>query len=262
MKPIAQDEVVSFILQNSVDTFPQVTLLSGMAGSGRHTVCSFIGEQYKLPVEEITTKIEGIELEAYPKVYIIDLDKVSQSVENALLKILEEPPVASLFILICSNESKVLHTLKNRCYILKLAPYTKEVLRTFLTDSTKGEVLKYADTPGEVVTWEPFDIEEIHKMSQTLIEKIEAATVQNVLSICSKISFDDNEVNKIPLKLFIKVVLEDAANQARICKSSKRFVYIYKMFNQLLADMSIPNISKDRLLRNALIATKRGLECC
>ena len=52
--------------------------------------------------------------------------------QNALLKILEEPPSYGVFILLSDNPEKLLPTVRSRCTELKLLPVAPQVLRPFL----------------------------------------------------------------------------------------------------------------------------------
>ena len=49
--------------------------------------------------------------------------------QNALLKILEEPPAYGVFILLTDNPNKLLPTVRSRCTELKLHPLPEDVLR-------------------------------------------------------------------------------------------------------------------------------------
>lgn len=64
------------------------------------------------------------------KIYIIDdADLMTKEAQNCLLKTLEEPPKYAIIILVLSNESKILNTVKSRC------------MRIFF-EKIKGEELK------------------------------------------------------------------------------------------------------------------------
>ena len=52
--------------------------------------------------------------------------------QNALLKILEEPPKYGVFILLTDNPEKLLPTVRSRCTELKLLPLTENILRSQL----------------------------------------------------------------------------------------------------------------------------------
>lgn len=67
------------------------------------------------------------------KVYIIDnADLMSEESQNCLLKTLEEPPEYAMIILIVSNETRIIQTIKSRCVILKFEDLTKEELSKYL----------------------------------------------------------------------------------------------------------------------------------
>lgn len=61
------------------------------------------------------------------RVCIVDaLDDLNKSGANALLKILEEPPAKSLFLLISHSPGRLLATIRSRCRKLLLRPLTTE----------------------------------------------------------------------------------------------------------------------------------------
>lgn len=67
------------------------------------------------------------------KVYIIDdADKMTVEAQNCLLKTLEEPPEFATIILIGSNESSFLSTIKSRCMILHFNPINNLEIKNYL----------------------------------------------------------------------------------------------------------------------------------
>jgi DNA polymerase-3 subunit delta' len=61
--------------------------------------------------------------EADRKVYILsDIQNMSEQAQNALLKILEEPPIFVLFVLTCTSKTKLLETIRSRCQQIALFP--------------------------------------------------------------------------------------------------------------------------------------------
>lgn len=67
------------------------------------------------------------------KIYIIaQADKLNQQGQNALLKILEEPPPYVLFFLITDQGNNVLETIRSRCQILRLQPLSQELCLQYL----------------------------------------------------------------------------------------------------------------------------------
>ena len=73
-------------------------------------------------------------IESDKKIYIINnADLMTVEAQNCLLKTLEEPPEYAMLILVLSNESKLLNTIKSRCTIISFNKLSEE------------ELLKYAN---------------------------------------------------------------------------------------------------------------------
>ncbi len=70
------------------------------------------------------------------RVCIVDcVDDLNVSASNALLKILEEPPEQSVFLLISHNPGQVLATIRSRCRLLKLTAHSNEVVEGALAEA-------------------------------------------------------------------------------------------------------------------------------
>ena len=66
------------------------------------------------------------------KIYIFPQDLGIEG-QNALLKILEEPPTYGVFLLLTDNPEKILPTVRSRCTELKLLPLPRNTLTTYLS---------------------------------------------------------------------------------------------------------------------------------
>ncbi|MCI8482148.1 MAG: DNA polymerase III subunit delta' [Clostridia bacterium] len=67
------------------------------------------------------------------KVYLIkDADKMTKEAGNCLLKTLEEPPTFVVIILIASNESALLNTLRSRCMKIQFHKIEDKSLKAYL----------------------------------------------------------------------------------------------------------------------------------
>ncbi len=53
-------------------------------------------------------------------------EKMNPSASNKLLKLLEEPPKKTVFLLLCENEAAVLKTIRSRCQKIELGPIASE----------------------------------------------------------------------------------------------------------------------------------------
>ena len=85
------------------------------------------------------------------KVYIInDADLMTKEAQNCLLKTLEEPPEYIVIILIVSNESKMLTTIKSRCMKIQFQKIEDVGLKKYLAENLDMEninnsILKLCD---------------------------------------------------------------------------------------------------------------------
>ena len=67
------------------------------------------------------------------RVFIIkNAEKLNKSAQNALLKIIEEPPSYAVFIMLCENSAMLLNTILSRGVKIKIPPLDKESLRKLI----------------------------------------------------------------------------------------------------------------------------------
>lgn len=158
--------------------FPHAFIIEGEPGSGRHTFAKILAaaavcEDENAPCgscrscklvatdghcdvltyapDGATFKIDTVRsirenafiypIEAKRKVNILlDCDKMSEQSQNALLKILEEPPEFMVFILVCRNASGLLTTVRSRCITLSVKnPDISDALNFIITKTGKPE---------------------------------------------------------------------------------------------------------------------------
>ena len=149
------------------------------------------------------------------KVYVIDdADLMSEESQNCLLKTLEEPPEYAVIILIVSNESRILPTIKSRCVIIKFQPLTlKEIkqvkpeLSNDLIQVLEGSLLnaenieqkkeQYAQLSNLVNVLENKQLVEVFNSADLLYKgKDDIITLLEYLNL---IFFSRNEINAIPI---------------------------------------------------------------
>ena len=107
--------------------------------SGNHPDLQFIRPEGSLlkigQIRELQRQVIYEPLEASRKIYILtDADRMNPEAENCLLKTLEEPPAASVLILITSNAQVLLPTTRSRCQILQFHPMSTQELAEILVD--------------------------------------------------------------------------------------------------------------------------------
>lgn len=107
--------------------------------SGNHPDLQFIRPEGSLlkigQIRELQRQVIYEPLEASRKIYILtDVDRMNPEAENCLLKTLEEPPAASVLILLTSNVQALLPTTRSRCQILQFRPMPTQELAEILVD--------------------------------------------------------------------------------------------------------------------------------
>jgi len=72
------------------------------------------------------------------KIAIIDsLDDLKSSAANALLKMLEEPPPRSLFLMVSHNPGRLLPTIRSRCHMVRFKPLSEsEIVKALSSHSS------------------------------------------------------------------------------------------------------------------------------
>lgn len=80
------------------------------------------------------------------KVFIIrDGEAMNEAAQNALLKVLEEPPEYAVIIITTSNKEKLIRTIKSRCTSFKFLPLSTEEIKKFYNNETIDDnIIKFA----------------------------------------------------------------------------------------------------------------------
>lgn len=118
-----------------------------------------IGSEKQIGIKDIKILQEKTLLKPFKskqKIVALNAEEgITTEAQNALLKILEEPPANTIIILIVNNKNIVLPTILSRCKIIELnsqALYSEEKLRDYEIEFDKfiklnwGERLKLAET--------------------------------------------------------------------------------------------------------------------
>lgn len=148
-------------------TLPHALIFEGADGSGKSTVAhltamslepNFAEKIQKDASPDVTVhrpdegkKSIGVELireikgaayikpqELSVRVFIIeDAHLMTAAAQNALLKVLEEPPHGVYFFLLCENSSALLPTVRSRAPVMKLSVFSDEELGEYVLSKSK-----------------------------------------------------------------------------------------------------------------------------
>ena len=100
-----------------------------------------LGEENSIKIDvirQMQKKVQELPIVSGKKVYIIDdFEYMTKEAQNCLLKTIEEPPEFVTIILIASNESRILNTIKSRCLKIYFNNIKEEELKQYLEDTYK-----------------------------------------------------------------------------------------------------------------------------
>lgn len=103
--------------------------------AGTHPdVLLLVREKNEIIIDEIRAVEDALSFRPYEgrkKVVIVDeADTMNQHAANAFLKTLEEPPEASLLILVAANPDRLPETIRSRCSRVNFVPLSDEVCKS------------------------------------------------------------------------------------------------------------------------------------
>lgn len=258
---LGQDNLMNKIRSKTLDTFPRSLILNGEKGSGKHLISNFISEHLDIPLIDITESIsvemlQDINEKPYPCLYLVDSDSKKFSIrqQNAILKFLEEPLLNAYIIVLCENIDTLIETIKNRCQVWNILPYSKEILARFIETSDNNLILSIARTPGRVKEIKAINLSDIFDLCYKLIDKISVASYPNTLSISNKISFDD--AGPIPLYLFIECLLYSISERQKQGMMVPK--YFYDLTLQLNREYKIKNLDRKYIFERFLTNLWQG----
>lgn len=93
-------------------------------------------KQGQIGVDEAQDIVKSLSLKSYEGGYKVMLiwmaEKMNTSASNKLLKLIEEPPNQTVFILISEDEEQIINTIKSRCQLLHFPPLAEDVIKNAL----------------------------------------------------------------------------------------------------------------------------------
>ncbi|MFT5736305.1 MAG: DNA polymerase-3 subunit delta' [Maribacter sp.] len=107
-------------------------------------------KQGQIGVDEAQAVLKKLSLKSYEggyKVMVIWMaERMNTAASNKLLKLIEEPPDKTIFLLLCQDEEQIIQTIKSRCQVLHFPPLAEEAIVTGLIDkgATNEEAMRVA----------------------------------------------------------------------------------------------------------------------
>lgn len=206
-------------------------------------------EKNIIKVDEIRNLISEVYLKptkANRKCFIInDADLMNENAQNALLKVLEEPPKYATIILVASNKEKLLGTIKSRVVEINFNALSKEEIKKVLGEDFNEEVIKYAK--GSVKKALTLADEGYINISNEIVKSF---LTKNFLNINKKIDEIKNDKN---LKANIKSILETIMlicykNLKEDIKEYTNIIYIINETNKNIEKNANVDLALDNMI--------------
>ncbi len=189
-------------------------------------------------IREIVKNVYEKPIVSDKKVYIIDnSDLMTKEAQNSLLKTLEEPPEYVTIILVASNESMFLPTIKSRCTKIVFNKLKNEEIKEILQikynmSNISDLLLKIADGSIEKAVNIQGKEEDYKKINQ-VYSNIENSSIIDLIN-SKEIIFNDKENSQEILEYINLLFFEKITNNAKYIKC-----------------MQIVEDTKDRLNKNS-----------
>ncbi|MBP3801162.1 MAG: hypothetical protein J6I85_03900 [Clostridia bacterium] len=176
-------------------------------------------------IRSMQKKIQEKPIISNKKIYIInDSDTMTKEAQNCLLKTLEEPPEFAIIILVGSNESLYLDTIKSRCIILHFDKIDNDSLKTYMENN--------------------YEIKNINND----ILKIFQGSIGKAIELKDKIQ--DYEQIKMILNQLDKKDIIDIINMSKTIYDSKEEIYsVLEYINVMLLELSKTNYKYTKCIK-------------
>jgi len=243
------------------NNFPRFTIIHGNNNSGRKTISKYIATKLNarliisgIKVDDIREIISLAYKQSEPTVYLLPgIDKMSIQAKNALLKITEEPPKKSYFILTLMDINNLLPTLISRASILAIDPYSKEDLLDYidykkyqLTNEQEAIILDICNDPGEIDLLYSYNIIDFYNYIEIVIDNIATVTGPNAFKIGLKLKFKEEDEGW-DITLFLKAVM-NIYNKKIIIEPLVQYKDSIITTSKYLAETKINGINKSYII--------------
>ena len=252
-----KNNIAKWIQNNS---FPRFIIINGSEGSGRLTLAKHIAKSLDIPasisgksIEEVREVITYAYSVTTPAVYIFpNANEMSVAALNAMLKVVEDPPNNSYFIMTCTG-FELLGTLRSRATSIQIEPYSRAELLALTDDALK---LQYCDTPGMIKYWEDKNFEEFIQFCETVRDNIFEVSGVNALKIPSRLKFKEEDEG-FPPDQFARVLIKMWSDKALPYQTWRRLIMCT---NTLLTRLNSKSIKKEFAVDSWLLQIKEYIE--
>lgn len=283
--PLGQEKIISYFTGAKKEgTLSQVYVLEGARYIGKKTLAKYLSllvmcnenepclkcekcqytlhgtntDIFTVSNEDKTSigidKVREIIKEAYimprvsdKKIFIIEnAHLLTIGAQNALLKVMEEPPSYVMFFLLCENSQFLLQTVLSRAVKLKVMPLSNENMKK-LTGCTDEFLIEYASgCAGKL--FELLNDDKFGKLRKAFFEKLECFLSEKPYKMYELYDFlADKKDDKETLMEFIITFFRDVLMHKTSCDNyvkNKDKTEVIARFSDMLTERQCANICK------------------
>ncbi|MHC4220793.1 MAG: DNA polymerase III subunit [Planctomycetota bacterium] len=157
------------------------------------------------------------------KVFVVsEAEKLNPASQNALLKVLEEPPAYFTIILLCSRLEKLLATTKSRCQVVRFGPIEQDKIIEQLDQmGLGGQAGKYfaylADgSLGQACTWAQLELNgaDLYKSKKEIVDSLAKFQLPDAVSFAEQLLAKSKKIAEVWAKLTEKTSTKDINRRA------------------------------------------------
>lgn len=140
---------------------PDLSILKRITGEDEDP--DGLGSRFEITVEQVrqlAVSALGLRpLEASGRAILVDgSDDMNEEAQNALLKVLEEPPRGARLVLISSRPDRMLPTIRSRCQEVRLSALGPAQMQVFLGEGESGLAALARGRPGRLALLRSLDV--------------------------------------------------------------------------------------------------------
>lgn len=242
----------------SSNMFPGFTILVGPEGSGKKKLCKYIARALNYQcymcgtsVEDIRQMIHTATTYTSPILYVIaDADRMSPAAKNALLKVTEEPPRNTKFIMTLTDINNTLATIKSRASVMTMDIYKPAEIIEYANSYSKkpldadslSVITNVCATPGDVEKLIDTGIKAFNDYVQLVVDKIDYVSSSNSFKIGQRIAFKETDEDKFDPILFLRGFENTCL--ARMTDDLKKYSTGLLITSKYLQDMRLVGVNK------------------
>jgi DNA polymerase-3 subunit delta' len=211
-------------------------------------------------IREIQERVKCKPMEAARRAFIIDdADKMNEQAANALLKILEEPSVSNLLILVTARPYAMPQTIISRCQHMRFNPLRSETVAKFLAEQTgmdnQKALLLASLSGGSIGNAMELNKEDIVSYRSELLKLLSVTHRDDPFSLINFASFLGQGKKEIKQGLNI---LSAFFRDALVFKEVKKNEMLINQDNSAFISAFAARLSGEQILQNIAQVEKAG----